>query len=114
MKGDPLDAIDRASLLSSSSSSSSTSSSNSTAKRPKKTAEADSDGDEIEYLYRQNFHELRETCLREGRLFEDPEFPPDNDLLRVRSTRHLEDLEWRRPHEFVRGGGDEVSSNGAY
>ncbi len=40
----------------------------------------------------QNFHELRDQCLKEGRLFEDPEFPADNDLLRVRSARHIEDL----------------------
>jgi hypothetical protein len=38
-------------------------------------------------LYDQNFEELREQCLREKKLFEDPEFPPDEDLLRIRSKR---------------------------
>ena len=37
-----------------------------------------------------------------GTLFEDPEFPSDNDLLRVRSARHIDDLEWQRPQDFVR------------
>ena len=40
--------------------------------------------------------------MQNKRLFEDPEFPADNDLLRTRSERHVDDLEWLRPHEFVR------------
>ena len=59
--------------------------------------------DEIEFLYEQNFQELRAQALKNNTLFEDTaEFPADNDLLRTRSTRHVEDLEWLRPHEFVR------------
>ena len=40
--------------------------------------------------------------FQDGILFDDPEFPGDNDLLRVRSARHLDDLEWQRPRDFVR------------
>jgi hypothetical protein len=46
----------------------------------------DSD-DEVEFLYEQNFYQIREECLKEKRLFEDPEFPADNDLIRARSGR---------------------------
>lgn len=101
------DAIERASLMSSSSSSSSDDENNTTTALVKrknsllKEDSSDSD-DEIEFLYEQNFFALRDECLKSGILFEDPEFPPDNDLLRERSGRHLEDLEWKRPHEFVR------------
>lgn len=62
---------------------------------------SDSD-DDIEFLYEQNFFEIRDACLKEKRLFEDPEFPADNDLLRSRSGRHVEDLEWLRPRDFCK------------
>lgn len=58
--------------------------------------------DEVEYLYEQDFFALRAECLKAKKLFEDPEFPADNDLLRKRSARHFDDLEWLRPHEFIR------------
>ena len=29
--------------------------------------------DQVEYLYGQNFYELRDECLKEQKLFEDPE-----------------------------------------
>ena len=87
-----VDKIEKAS--SSSSSSSSSSGSDAEAKttviqkrvRRHSTLKEDSSGDEsdIEFLYEQNFYEVREECLKAGRLFEDPEFPPDNDLLRSR------------------------------
>ncbi len=103
MKSDPLEAIEIASRSSSSSSSAATEKKNSTAlQKPREEDDASSSDGEIEYLYEQNFHELRAACLRERRLFEDPEFPADNDLLRVRSARHIDDLEWLRPPEFVR------------
>ena len=63
---------------------------------------SNSDESEVEFLYEQDFYKLREECLKNNVLFEDPEFPPDNDLLRSRSGRHLDDLEWLRPHEFLR------------
>ena len=62
---------------------------------------SDSD-DDIEFLYEQNFFEIRDECLKEKRLFEDPEFPADDDLLRSRSGRHVEDLEWLRPRDFCK------------
>ena len=36
-----------------------------------------------------------------GTLFEDPEFPPDNELLRLRSKRVEDDVEWMRPSEYL-------------
>ena len=52
---------------------------------------------QVEYLYDQNFEELREQCLREKKLFEDPEFPPDEDLLRTRSKRVSRRLDPGKP-----------------
>ncbi len=60
------------------------------------------DDPEVEYLYGQNFYELRDECLKSKKLFEDPEFPPDNDLLRKRSGRYIDDVEWFRPADFIR------------
>lgn len=57
---------------------------------------------EVEYLYGQNFYHLRDECLKAKTLFEDPEFPPDNDLLRQRSTRYIDDVDWFRPEDFIR------------
>jgi len=58
--------------------------------------------EEIEYLYGQNFYHLRNECLKEDQLFEDPEFPADNDLLRLRSERYIDDVEWMRPGDIAR------------
>ena len=55
---------------------------------------------EVEYLYGQNFYQLRDQCLSEDHLFEDPEFPTENDLLRDRSQRYIDDVEWMRPSEI--------------
>lgn len=57
---------------------------------------------EVEYLYGQNFYEIRDACLKEEKLFEDPEFPTDNELLRQRSERYIDDIEWERPSDIVR------------
>ncbi len=57
---------------------------------------------EVEYLYGQNFYQLRDECLKEQVLFEDPEFPADNDVLRQRSERYIDDVEWMRPSDIVR------------
>lgn len=114
-----LDRIERASSVSSDTSSSSSSSSSSRSssdekdpllsativpkRRSSSLAEDPYDNaDEVEYLYEQDFFALRAECLKAKKLFEDPEFPADNDLLRKRSARHFDDLEWLRPHEFIR------------
>jgi len=57
---------------------------------------------EVEFLYDQDFYRIREECLKNDVLFEDPEFPPDNDLLRQRSKRVEDDVEWMRPHDYLR------------
>ena len=57
------------------------------------TEEKSSGQGEVEYLYGQNFYQLRDECLKEQKLFEDPEFPADNDLLRLRSERYIDDVE---------------------
>ena len=57
---------------------------------------------EVEYLYGQHFYNLRDECLKKEELFEDPEFPPDNALLRDRSERYIDDVEWMRPSEVLR------------
>eukprot|EP00096_Caligus_rogercresseyi_P000225 TRINITY_DN1060_c0_g2_i11.p1 TRINITY_DN1060_c0_g2~~TRINITY_DN1060_c0_g2_i11.p1 ORF type:complete len:559 (+),score=121.63 TRINITY_DN1060_c0_g2_i11:116-1792(+) len=59
--------------------------------------------EETEYLYDQNFFSLRDACLQSKTLFEDPEFPDDNDLLRDRSRRYEEEIEWMRPADILRG-----------
>jgi len=56
----------------------------------------------VEFLYEQDFYKIREDCLKRDALFEDPEFPVDNDLLRHRTKRVEDDVEWMRPHEYLR------------
>jgi hypothetical protein len=63
---------------------------------------SNSEEPEIEYLYGQNFYQLRDECLEKDELFEDPEFPADNELLRKRSERYIDDVEWMRPHDIAR------------
>ena len=53
-------------------------------------------------MYEQDFYKIREDCLKNDVLFEDPEFPVDNDLLRARTKRVEDDVEWLRPHEYLR------------
>ena len=62
----------------------------------------ESDNKEVEFLYEQDYYQLRDECLKKDVLFEDPEFPPDNDLLRHRTKRVEDDVEWMRPHEYLR------------
>lgn len=52
-------------------------------------------------LYGQNFEELRAQCLDAGELWEDPEFPADNDSLFFSKSAY--DIDWRRPRELCRG-----------
>ena len=56
---------------------------------------------EVECLYHQDFQQLHDECIANGTLFDDPEFPPDNDLLRLRSKRIEDDVEWMRPSEYL-------------
>ena len=56
---------------------------------------------EVECLYQQDFQQLHDECIANGTLFDDPEFPPDNDLLRLRSKRIEDDVEWMRPSEYL-------------
>ena len=43
------------------------------------------------------FSQLKEECQRNRKLFEDPEFPP-NDSSLFYSQRPKMRFEWRRPH----------------
>ncbi|XP_023930069.1 calpain-A [Lingula anatina] len=47
----------------------------------------------------QNFEELKAQCLREGRLFEDPEFPAINQSI-FYSRAPPRPFQWKRPHEL--------------
>ncbi|XP_022240877.1 calpain-B-like isoform X3 [Limulus polyphemus] len=48
----------------------------------------------------QDFEKLRDKCLREGRLFEDPEFPA-TDISIFYSRTPPRPFEWKRPHELA-------------
>lgn len=48
----------------------------------------------------QNFFELREQCLKSGKLFEDPEFPCCEKSLLIRED-DVGPVEWKRPKELV-------------
>lgn len=56
---------------------------------------------QIETLYEQDFYSLRDECLHNNFLFEDPEFLPREEFLRERSKQH-EDIVWLRPHDISR------------
>ncbi|XP_068107214.1 calpain-6 isoform X2 [Hyperolius riggenbachi] len=49
--------------------------------------------------FRQNFLELKEECVKAGRLFEDPEFPACNESL-FYSKDPSHGTEWKRPGEL--------------
>ena len=55
----------------------------------------------IETLYEQDFYSLRDECLQNNFLFEDPEFLPREEFLRERSKQH-EDIVWLRPQDISR------------
>ena len=55
-----------------------------------------------EYLYEQNFAELRSETLKSKKLFEDAEFLPQEEFLRDRSKHYGGDIVWLRPHDIVR------------
>jgi len=52
-------------------------------------------------LYGQNFEEIRQECLDSGSLWEDPEFPADDESIFY--SKSAWGLEWLRPREFCRG-----------
>lgn len=56
---------------------------------------------QIETLYEQDFTSLRDECLQNNFLFEDPEFLPREEFLRERSKQY-EDIVWLRPHDISR------------
>ena len=56
---------------------------------------------QIETLYEQDFYSLRDECLHNNFLFEDPEFLPRDEFLRER-TKQYEDIVWLRPHDICR------------
>jgi len=58
-------------------------------------------GGGMESLYEQDFHQLRDECLRSNSLFEDPEFLPREEFLRERSKQHT-DIFWLRPRDICR------------
>lgn len=55
----------------------------------------------IETLYEQDFYSLRDECLQNNFLFEDPEFLPREEFLRERSKQY-EDIVWLRPQDISR------------
>ena len=55
----------------------------------------------IESLYEQDFYALRDECLKNKFLFEDPEFLPREEFLRERSKQHS-DIVWLRPSDLSR------------
>ena len=56
---------------------------------------------QIETLYEQDFYSLRDECLHNNFMFEDPEFLPREEFLRER-TKEYEDIIWLRPHDICR------------
>lgn len=48
----------------------------------------------------QDFESLRDACLEEGRLFEDPDFPAIDQSIFF-SKRPPKPFEWKRPHEIT-------------
>ena len=56
---------------------------------------------QIETLYEQDFYSLRDECLHNNFMFEDPEFLPREEFLRER-TKEYEDIVWLRPHDICR------------
>jgi len=48
----------------------------------------------------QDFYKIKEKCLKEGILFEDPEFPPKDSSLYFTSSRTQPKVVWKRPKVF--------------
>lgn len=55
-----------------------------------------------EYLFEQNFQELRSEALKSKKFFEDSEFLPQEEFLRERSKHYGSEVVWLRPHDIVR------------
>ncbi|XP_053555289.1 calpain-6 isoform X2 [Bombina bombina] len=53
----------------------------------------------VTFLKNQNYSELKKECMKNGRLFEDPEFPASVESL-VYSKAPPPGLEWKRPNEL--------------
>uniref|UniRef100_F6WTS6 Calpain 6 n=1 Tax=Xenopus tropicalis TaxID=8364 RepID=F6WTS6_XENTR len=50
-------------------------------------------------LKTQNYHELKKECIKNGKLFEDPEFPASDESLFYSKAPDLR-IEWKRPKEL--------------
>ncbi|XP_065091821.1 calpain-B-like [Ochlerotatus camptorhynchus] len=50
----------------------------------------------------QDFYHLKQRCLAEGSLFEDPDFKPDHGSLTKRQSNPDRTIEWLRPREISR------------
>ncbi|XP_058461585.1 calpain-B-like [Malaya genurostris] len=50
----------------------------------------------------QDFYQLKQRCLSEGILFEDPDFPPDHSSLTKCQTSPNPTIEWLRPRQICR------------
>ncbi|XP_053683362.1 calpain-B-like [Sabethes cyaneus] len=50
----------------------------------------------------QDFYHLKQRCIAEGTLFEDPDFPPDHSSLTKRPTNPDPAIEWLRPGQMCR------------
>ncbi|KAJ8959424.1 hypothetical protein NQ318_022115 [Aromia moschata] len=57
-------------------------------------------GTQSRYGKVQDFYAIRDECLENGTLWEDPEFPAENSSLFF-SQRPDRYYEWKRPHEIV-------------
>ncbi|XP_063288223.1 calpain-6 isoform X1 [Pelobates fuscus] len=53
----------------------------------------------VRYFSSQNYHELKKECIKNKKLFEDPEFPASDESLFYR-TRPMQQIDWRRPGEL--------------
>uniref|UniRef100_A0A8C5QB73 Calpain 6 n=1 Tax=Leptobrachium leishanense TaxID=445787 RepID=A0A8C5QB73_9ANUR len=56
-------------------------------------------GTRVKNLNNQNYFELKKECLKNKKLFEDPEFPPSDESLYYH-TLPMQNVEWKRPGEL--------------
>ncbi|XP_053328617.1 calpain-6 [Spea bombifrons] len=56
-------------------------------------------GPPVRYLKNQDYYKLRRECMKNKRLFEDPEFPASDESLYF-SKASMQRIEWKRPSEL--------------
>ncbi len=49
----------------------------------------------------QDFYEIRDKCLRDGKLFEDDSFPADDSSFYLSPGKNRRAFKWVRPSELV-------------